>query len=39
MVLPDPNARPSASRVLSNSVLNPLMTKTRSQLYKVNLLS
>jgi len=34
MVLPDPNARPSASRVLSNSVLNPLMTKTRSQLYK-----
>jgi len=34
MVQPDPASRPSASKLLSNSSLNPSMNKTRSQLYK-----
>ena len=34
MVHPDPLARPTASKLLTNSSLNPSMNKTRSQLYK-----
>ena len=34
MVNPDPNARPSASKLLVNPTLNPSINKSRSQLYK-----
>merc|ERR1719203_729890 len=34
LVNPDPSSRPSAHHILSNSILNPGMNKTRSQLYK-----
>ena len=34
MVHPDPGSRPSSTRLLANSSLNPSMNKSRSQLYK-----
>lgn len=34
MVHPDPAARPTAAKLLANPLLNPTMTKSRSQLYK-----
>ena len=34
MIHPDPVARPAASKILTNTTLNPSMNKSRSQLYK-----